>query len=144
MAGIGHSVSIDAPRERVFRLIASERGVARWWTGDVIEDDSAGVMEAGFFNTPTAHRLKPIPNSISWTTEWMCHTGQVWTGTRLLFELTETNGKTQLVSRTPIGRLKTDYFVLRTQVWGELMHRLKAAAEGERLGPTSSKGSLAS
>ena len=96
MADIKCSISIDTPRERVFPLIASGSGFARWWATDVIEDYSTGIIEVAFFNRATVYRLKPIRSSTSWTTEWMCQTGQEWAGTRLLFELTETSGKTQL------------------------------------------------
>jgi hypothetical protein len=143
MADIKHSVFIDAPRERVFPLIASGSGFARWCAGEVIEDYSTGVIEAAFFNRPTVYRLKPIQNSTSWTTEWMCQRGQDWTGTRLLFELREANGKTQLRFTHSDWKSETDYFVSCTNVWKELMLRLKAAAEGEGLGPACPKDSLA-
>jgi hypothetical protein len=33
MPDILHRISIDAPRQRVHKLIASTDGIARWWTG---------------------------------------------------------------------------------------------------------------
>jgi uncharacterized protein YndB with AHSA1/START domain len=144
MAGIRHSISIDAPRERVFPLIASGSGFTRWWTADVIEDYSTGIIEVAFFNRSTVYRLKPIRISVSWTTEWMCQTGQEWTGTRLVFELIETNGKTQLRFMHDDWKGETDYFFACTKVWEELMVRLKAVAEGQGLGPRFSRDGLAS
>ena len=38
---------------------------------------------------------------------------------------------------------ETDYFVSCTTVWGELMFRLKAVAEGKPRGPLFLPGSLA-
>ena len=144
MADIRHSISIDAPRERVFPLIASGSGFRRWWTADVIEDYSTGIIEAVFFNRSTVYRLKPIHSSASWTTEWMCQTGQEWTDTRLSFELIETSGETQLRFTHAGWKAETNYFFACTKVWEELMVRLKAAAEGEGLGPRFSKDGLAS
>jgi uncharacterized protein YndB with AHSA1/START domain len=135
MADIRHTISIDSPRERVFPLIASGSGFARWWAADVIEDYSTRIVEVAFFNPVIVYRLKPIPGSTTWTTEWMCQTGQEWTGTRLLFELTEANGRTQLRFTHADWKAETDHFVSCTKVWRELMLRLKAAAEGEGLGP---------
>jgi uncharacterized protein YndB with AHSA1/START domain len=144
MADIRHSISIDAPGERIFPLIASGSGFARWWAADVIEDYSTGIIEAAFFNRATVYRLKPIQRSTSWTTEWMCQTGEEWTGTRLLFELTETSGKTHLRFTHADWKAETDYFISCTKVWEKLMLRLKAAVEGKGLGPLFSKDGLAS
>jgi uncharacterized protein YndB with AHSA1/START domain len=139
MADIRHSISVDARRERVFPLIASGSGFARWWTADVLEDYSTGIIEVVFFNRATVYRLKPIRNSTSWTTEWMCQTGEEWTGTRLLFELREASGKTELRFTHADWKAETDYFASCTKTWEDLMLRLKAAAEGGGLGPLFSK-----
>jgi len=144
MADIRHSISIDARRERVFPLIASGSGFARWWTADVLEDYATGIIEVVFCNRATVYRLKPVQISTSWTTEWLCQTGAEWTGTRLLFELTETSGKTELRFRHADWKAETDYFVSCTKTWEDLMLRLKAAAEGGCLGPLFSKNVLES
>ncbi|MDR3570897.1 MAG: SRPBCC domain-containing protein [Candidatus Pacebacteria bacterium] len=144
MADIRHSISIDALRERVFPLIASGSGFSRWWAADVLEDYSTGIIEARFYNPATVYRLKPIQNSTSWTTEWMCQTGEEWTGTRLLFELKETSGKTELRFTHADWKAETDYFVSCRKTWEDLMLRLKAAAEGGGLGPLFSKNVLGS
>lgn len=144
MADIRHSISISATRERVFPLIASGSGFARWWAADVIEDYSTRIVEIAFFNRATVYRFKPIQSSAPWTAEWTCQTGKEWIGTRLLFELTETSGKTQLRFTHAGWKAETDYFVSCTKVWEELMLRLKAAAEGEGLGPLFSTDRLAS
>jgi hypothetical protein len=143
MPDIKHTISIDAPRERVFPLIASGSGFTRWWAADVTEDYLTGIIEAAFFNRSTVYRLTPIRSSTSWKAEWMCQTDQEWTGTRLLFELIETSGKTQLHFTHAGWKAETDYFFSCTKVWGELMIRLKAVAEGADLGPGFSKGGLA-
>src|ERR1700683_2226333 len=126
MADIRHLITIDAPRERVFPLIASGSGFARWWAAEVIEDYSTGIIEVAFFNRASVYRFKPIQGSTSWTTEWMCQAGQEWTGTRLLFELTETSGKTQLGFTHADWKAETNDFVSCKKVWEELMRRLKA------------------
>ena len=135
MANITYSISIEASRERVFPLVASGSGFSQWWTADASEDLSTGIVELAFFNRTTVYRLKPIQISTSWTTEWLCQTGQEWTGTRLLFELTETYGKTQLRFTHTDWKAKTDYFVACTKVWEELMLCLKAVAEGGAISP---------
>lgn len=141
MAHIILSISIDAPRERIFPLIASGTGFAQWWAADASEDFSTGIIELAFFKRTTVYCLKPIHESSTWTTECLCQTGQEWAGTRLLFELMETSGKTRLSFTHADWKAKTDYYVSCTKVWEELMLRLKSATEGGALGPLfSSEG----
>jgi uncharacterized protein YndB with AHSA1/START domain len=144
MADIRHSISIDASRERVFPLIACGSGFTRWWAADVTEDYATEIVQAAFFNRTTICRLKPIQNSIPWATEWLCESGQEWAGTRLLFELTETRGKTQLRFTHADWKSEIDYFVACTKTWADLLLRLKAAAEGKGLGPLFTKDGMAS
>ena len=144
MADIRHSISIDARRERVFPLIASGSGCARWWTADALEDYSTGIIEVVFCSRATVYRLKPIQISTSRTTEWLCQTGDEWTGTRLLFELRETSGKTELRFTNADWKAETDYFLSCAKTWEDLMLRLKAAADGGDLGPLFSKNVLGS
>jgi uncharacterized protein YndB with AHSA1/START domain len=139
MADIRLSISIDAPRERVFPLISSGSGFARWWATDVMEDYSTGAIEVALFNRATVYRVKPIQSSSSWTTAWICQADQEWIGTRLLFELMDTRGKTQLRFTHADWKAETSSFVSAKKVWEELMLRLKAAADCEGLGPFLSK-----
>jgi len=61
----------------------------------------------------------------------------------LLFELTEQDGKTLLRFTHANWQAETDYFVSCTTAWGELMFRIKAAAEGKHPGPLFLADSLA-
>ncbi len=63
--------------------------------------------------------------------------------THLIFHL-ETAGSGTLVRFRHAGwQADTDYFVSCNTVWGELMFRLKAAAEGKPRGPLFLRDSLA-
>jgi hypothetical protein len=139
MAHIRYSISIDAPRERIFPLIASGTGFAQWWAAEVSEDYATGIIELAFFKRTTIYRLKPIHESNTWTTEWLCLTGQEWAGTRLVFELMESCGETRLSFTHADWKSKTDYYAACMKVWEELMLRLKNAAEGGALGPLFSR-----
>jgi hypothetical protein len=75
--------------------------------------------------------------------QWLCQTGKEWSGTRLLFDLAEQNGKTQLRFTHAAWPAETDYFIACNTTWGELMFRLKAAAEGKTPGPLFSASGMA-
>jgi hypothetical protein len=141
MADIRHAVQISAAPEAVYPLVATAAGLAQWWAADVTESD--GKLELGSFNRATVYRLKAMVEIAPSRFECLCETGQEWTGTRLLFHL-EAAGSGTLVRFTHAEwQSETDYFVSCTTVWGELMFRLKAAAEGKPRGPLFLRGSLA-
>ncbi|MBZ5596648.1 MAG: SRPBCC domain-containing protein [Acidobacteriia bacterium] len=141
MADILHSLQISAPAGAIYPLVSTAQGLAEWWAADVTE--ASGAVELGFFNRQTVYRLRPLVHQPPSHCEWSCETGAEWSGTRLVFKL-EPAGQGMLVRFTHAGwQSATDYFVSCTTVWGELMFRLKSAAEGKPRGPLFLPGSLA-
>src|SRR5579871_5152845 len=132
MAQIRHSIGIEAVPETVFPLVSTANGFTKWWAADVTE---GGIVDLGFFNRNTIYRLKPEQIEPARKAYWLCTSGQEWENTKLLFELTP-NGKGTVLRFTHADwRAETDYFVSCTTTWGELMFRIKAAAEGKTPGP---------
>lgn len=92
--------------------------------------EPAGAVELGFFQRATVYRLKLVLQKPPLQAEWICETGDQWSGTTLAFR-SEPSGAGTLLRFTHAGwQSDTDYFVACTTTWGELMFRLKAAAEG--------------
>jgi uncharacterized protein YndB with AHSA1/START domain len=141
MPDIRHSVQISAPSEAVFALLSTAQGMAQWWAEDVRQVDD--TIELGFFNRNTVYRLKSELQRPSTRSEWLCETGDEWSGTRLIFAL-EPAGEGTLLRFTHAGwRNASEYCVSCTTTWGELMYRLKASAEGKSRGPLFLTASLA-
>jgi hypothetical protein len=133
MADIRHAIQISAPAPHVHSFVATALGLAEWWATDIT--DSGDTVELGFFNRQTTYRLK-MERNVPYQVEWLCETGKEWAGTRLIFALEAKDGSNTLVRFTHAGWASdTDYFVSCTTTWGELMFRLKAAAEGKSRGP---------
>jgi hypothetical protein len=143
MADIKHSIQIEAAPLLVHPLVASAEGFSRWWAADVTEDKKSGDVELGFFNRATVYGLRPVKSSAPLQAHWLCQSGKEWNGTRLLFDLTEQKGQTVLRFTHAGWQAETDYFVSCNTTWGELMFRLKAAAEGKTIEPLFSKTGLA-
>ena len=143
MPDIKHSIQIDAAPQLVHPLVASAEGFSRWWAADVTEDKTTGNVELGFFNRATVYGLHLVPLAAPRQAHWLCHTGKEWSGTRLLFDLAEQNGKTLLRFTHADWQAETDYFVSCTTTWGELMFRIKAVAEGKAPGPLFSRSGMA-
>jgi uncharacterized protein YndB with AHSA1/START domain len=141
LADIRHSIQISAPAKIVYPLIASDAGLAQWWAEDVTKAGDA--VELGFFKRDTVYRLRLRVDDPPHHAEWLCETGKEWSGTHLVFRM-EAAGAGTLVRFTHADwEAETDYFVSCTTVWGELLFRLKAAAEGKPRGPLFLKDSLA-
>jgi hypothetical protein len=105
--------------------------------------ETEGVIELGFFKRTTLYRLRPLLNDSPARSEWLVETGAEWSGTRLIFQLDAAASGTNLRFTHASWRSETDYFVNCTTTWGELMFRIKAAAEGKPRGPLFLEDSLA-
>jgi uncharacterized protein YndB with AHSA1/START domain len=102
MPDIRHAIPIDAPREKVYPLVASGPGITNWWAADVVEEQSGRVAELGFFNRSTIYRLQLVRAVAPSETEWLCQTGAEWQNTRLVFQLSQNKSQT-LVRFTHAG-----------------------------------------
>lgn len=141
MPDIRHAILIAAAPERIYPLVATPKGFTEWWAADVTGTE--GGAELGFFNRNTVYRLKLDVDQPPSHAEWLCESGQEWEGTRIDFVL-EAKGASTLLRFTHAGwRSETDYFTSCNTTWGELMFRLKAAAEGKSAGPLFLKASMA-
>jgi hypothetical protein len=142
MPDIKHMIQVNAAPPLVFPLVATASGFTNWWAADVTDDKAAGTVELGFFNRATVYGLRPIQITAPGKAHWRCETGQEWSGTRLLFDLQEQKGQTVLRFTHADWQAETDYFISCTTAWGELMFRIKAAAEGKNPGALFTKDGM--
>jgi uncharacterized protein YndB with AHSA1/START domain len=152
MAKIKLLIAIKAPAEKVFPLVSTAAGLAQWWASDVTE--SGDEVTLWFFKRSSSYRLQRTravaPSQAgasvgapSGGAEWLCQNGQEWQGTRIVFDLAENKGLTLVRFTHADWKSETDYFTSCTTTWGELMFRLKAAAEGQARGPLFSATAMA-
>jgi len=133
MADIRHAIQIAANPEQVYPLVATAKGLSTWWAEDVTEAN--GAWDLGFFNRTTVYQLRLASSSPPNEAEWACLSGEEWKGTALVFRL-RSGGPGTVLHFTHAGwQAETEYFVMCTTTWGELMFRIKAAAEGKGRGP---------
>jgi len=134
MADIRHAILINAPPEKIRTLCSSAKGFTFWWAADSVELGKDGSVELGFFSKSTVYRLRPRKTTES-EIIWRCESGKEWEGTDISFRPEPSNGATLLRFAHSNWKKEADYFVLCSTTWGDLMHRLKAAAEGKTPGP---------
>ncbi len=135
MADIKHAISIAAPTNKIYPLIATGKGFQQWWAEDASDSLPEGKVELGFFKRNTIYRLKPLRLSAPDEAEWLCESGKEWAGTHLIFKLEASSANTLLRFIHAGWEAESDYFVSCTTTWGGLMFRIKAAAEGQKPGP---------
>jgi uncharacterized protein YndB with AHSA1/START domain len=141
MPDIQHSVQIAAKPEAIYPLVATADGFRQWWATDITEP--GGAAELGVFNRSSVYRLRRAVEEPPSQVEWRCETGEAWTGTRIMFRLEAGESGTILRFTHADWRSASDYFVFCNTTWGELMYRLKAAAEGKTPGPLFSATGMA-
>ena len=115
---IRNAILIAAPAERVHTLVSTPHGFSQWWSEGVTENKAAHTVELGFFNRATVYRLTPARLAPPQRAEWLCESGQEWTGTRLVFDNTSKNGGTMLRFAQADWKAETDYFVSCNTTWG--------------------------
>ncbi len=137
MPEILHEIEIDARPDAVFRALTTEAGFMEWWTLDVETTAEAGsVATFGFYDRSTVFRMRIdelIPDRLI---RWTC-LGDVeeWTGTSLVFELSEYEGGGTVVRFSHTGwRSVTGFFRQCNTTWGALMYRLRDYCEGKNPG----------
>jgi hypothetical protein len=144
MAAIRHSISIDASPDRIFPLVSSGHLFSQWWAEDVTDDIPRNIVSLGFFNRATVYNLRPVRIIPPTVAEWACQSGEEWNGTVLLFDLLpQKETRARLRFSHLDWRAESDYFVACTTTRGELMFRLKAAAEARTPGPLFSATGMA-
>jgi hypothetical protein len=141
MPDIEHAIQIAARPQAIYPLVATGAGFRDWWAADVTE--TPGAAELGFFNRTTIYKLKLTVSEKPSRAEWAVESGKEWAGTKIVFSL-EAHDKSTMLRFTHAGwAASTEYFTSCNTTWGELMFRLKAAAEGKSRGPLFGTDDLA-
>jgi uncharacterized protein YndB with AHSA1/START domain len=140
MADLKHIVPINAPPEKVYAAVATQAGMRSWWTADTrMEESVGGKAEFGFEKGQvvfhmTIDRLDPAQCVVM-----RCHGDHPeWNNTTLSWDLVKSEsdeGPTMLRFTHSGWREFTDYCIGCNSMWGNLMFRLKDAAEGNGRGP---------
>ena len=143
MADIRLLITVAAPPDKVYLLVSTAAGFAQWWAEDSVEvEPRDGRISLGFFDRATIYRLRPDIARPDGEARFVCETGGEWEDTTIGFRL-EAAGAGTRIWFTHLGwRDATEYFLSCTTTWGELMFRLKAAAQGTPRGPLFSRAGM--
>jgi uncharacterized protein YndB with AHSA1/START domain len=125
MAEIKHLFHINAPKEKVYEAITSIKGLSKWWTTQTTGECNPGGVLHFRFGT-VGNDMKVIAMSKNEWLQWECIAGpDDWLGTRIRFELNDSNGKTRVRFEHACWKHANDFFAGCTFTWGRYMESLR-------------------
>ena len=98
MPDIRHRVGIAAPQHRVYEMLATNDGLARFWA-QVEGDSEVGGKLSFFFGKPQPSAVMEVVElSPDDYVQWRCVEGPPeWVGTTVTFDLKDSGGETVLL-----------------------------------------------
>jgi uncharacterized protein YndB with AHSA1/START domain len=137
MAELRHQILIKAAPAKVYAAIATQAGLAGWWTADSkTEDKVGGRAEFGFDKRGTVFHMKIEKLEPGKHLAWSCHGDPPeWDGTTLTWELSPQGESTTLRFTHGNWKSANDYYAMCNSTWGELVYRLRDYVEGKNPGP---------
>jgi uncharacterized protein YndB with AHSA1/START domain len=140
MVDIFHQIAINGSPDSVFAALATQNGLAGWWTTDATaEEVVGGKAEFGFENRGVVFRMQIAERVPGKRVVWSClGDPPEWNGTTLAWTIAPENGVTVLRFNQR-WKAQTDTVAMCNSTWGELMYRIKDYVEGRNPGPRWTK-----
>ena len=132
MADIRHRVGITAPKDQVYKALATIEGLSGWWTRDTAGDPAAGGKLEFFFGQAEPGAVMEVTEVVpGQRVAWRCVQGpDDWVGTVLTFSLAESDGETVLLFTHADWREPVEFMYHCSTKWAYFLLSLKAGLEG--------------
>ena len=132
MPEIRHRVGILAPRDRVYTKLASNDGLAEFWTGPVEGEARAGGTLSFYMGGPDPITVMEVAElSAGERVRWRCVDGPgEWVGTTVAFELKEDGGETVLLLTHAGWRDPGEFMHHCSTKWATILIGLRSGLEG--------------
>ncbi len=130
MAAIKHFLVIKASPEVVYEAIATQEGLASWWTVETTSDEKVGGINTFTFGKEYHNEMRVLQMQRNELVEWECLIGdKEWIGTHLFFRLEAKDGNTILRFSHEGWANETDFFGNCNYHWGIYLRSLKFLCE---------------
>ena len=123
MATLYHQVWVNAPTAKLYEAISTEKGIGSWW-----DKPRAAELDIG----PILERIQGK------RVEWECISthpknspASAWTGTHIIFEITERENMAILDFRHSGWDENSEYFGFCNYHWGVALQKLKQWCESQ-------------
>jgi uncharacterized protein YndB with AHSA1/START domain len=132
MPDIRHRVGIAAPQNRVYEMLATKDGLAKFWTRQVEGDARVGGKLRFFFGKPEPSAVMEVVElSPDDRVQWRCVNGPAeWVGTTITFDLTISGGETVLLFTHANWREPVEFMHHCSTKWATVLIGLRSGLEG--------------
>ncbi|HEY3378937.1 MAG TPA: SRPBCC domain-containing protein [Armatimonadota bacterium] len=138
MATLYHQVGIRTSRQKLYDAITTEQGISRWWDKPTLVDNAEGLVLE--FNPGPEHgtlRMKVLETVDGKRVAWQCISTHpesspafAWTGTHIIFEITEKDDMAVLNFYHTGWDEHSEYLGFCNFGWGQALSKLKQYCEG--------------
>ncbi|MGH2674044.1 MAG: SRPBCC family protein [Actinomycetota bacterium] len=128
MKEIIHTVEIGASPTKVYDALATEKGLAGWWTKKArVDGDLIHFTFEGTFNPVLRVDQSESAKLVAWS---YVSGAEPWTGSTIRFEMAEQDGKTGLLFRHRYGQdLPDEMFGVFNFNWAHYLDSLRLLCE---------------
>jgi uncharacterized protein YndB with AHSA1/START domain len=132
MPDIRHRVGIAAPQDRVYEMLATKGGLAKFWTSHVEGDSDVGGHLRFFFGKPEPSAVMEVVElSPDNRVQWRCVNGAAgWVGTTVTFDLKTSGGETVLLFTHADWREPVEFMHHCSTKWATVLIGLRGGLEG--------------
>jgi uncharacterized protein YndB with AHSA1/START domain len=139
MATIRHHVLIDAPEAKVYQALSTAEGISTWWDKQTpTQTDRGLVLEHNPGPEHGVVQLRVIELVPNKRVEWECISthpktspASAWTGTHVIFEITERERMAILDFRHSGWDENSEYFGFCNYGWGVALQKLQQLCESQ-------------
>jgi uncharacterized protein YndB with AHSA1/START domain len=134
MADLKHQIPIKASPQAVYAALATQEGLASWWTADTRADERVGgKAEFAFDKRNAVFRMTIETLDPGKKVVWSCQGDNPdWAGATLTWTITPHEQGSMLQFTHGGWKSANDFFAICNSTWGELMYRIQAYLEGRK------------
>lgn len=130
MATIYHRIDIHSNKATIYQAITTQEGLSRWWIPDCIAKAELGFVNEFVVNSKLTNKMKIIDLVPNERLEWECLESHAeWVGTKILFEIDETDGVLYLDFKHSGWKKQTRFCGYCNFHWGKHLLMLKNLCE---------------
>lgn len=130
MESILHRLLIEAPQQKVYEALTTQKGLAGWWTPDTTAKPEVGSIARFAFGPDYFKEMKVEELQPASKVKWLCLKGdKEWIGTTITFELERHDKGTTLFFHHDGWKEHTRVFAICTYDWAIFLRSLKFLCE---------------
>jgi uncharacterized protein YndB with AHSA1/START domain len=130
MKSIYHQLKIEAPVEKVYEALTTQKGLSGWWTPETTAKPEAGSIVRFAFGPNYFKEMKIEELQPNKKVKWICINGyEDWIGTTITFEIQSIDKGTSLLLHHDGWKEYTQGFAACSYDWAIFLRSMKFLCE---------------